>query len=487
MKTIIKYTILTLSLFFGTLSLNSCKSELEENPVSRYKLDNLTKEKIEALVIGAYEPLARSRGRLWESTLTRNLESMAEYSAVPAGSLDNYTKYTFEAVRDDGLNIWTTFYECIGKANLAIQTIEKDQTLSASVKDPFKAEAMFVRAICYYTMVRLWGAIPMRLRPIENSNDTALPLSDETTIYNQLINDLLVCEKTLPNKVADTKTGRATAGAAKLFLADIYLTLKDFQKARDKSKEVIDNNATYGYGLVSSLSTLYSPTIITHSEEVFAVKFSQQVGFGNFLPTYIADDRAAAAGLAARGIKAFGAKKVPLFDGWDRKDLRFAFNVYDSLVIGGVKLKANLIPGSNYFFGKYKDPGAVEETAAGNDFYLFRYADALLIFAEADNQLNGPTALAYEAVNQVRRRGYGLSQTQTSTLSDLPAGLSKQTFDDLVFRERGYEFMCEGKRWFDMKRTGRAAAIATAAGRPSPTRLNWFIPNAEIANNPLIK
>ena len=483
MKYLLKYTLIVGML----LNMAACSKQLEENPPARYGLGNLNKEKLEALIIGAYEPLARSRGRLWESTLMRNLETMAEYSAVPAGNLDNYTKYNFEAVRDDGQNIWTTFYECIGKANLAIQTIERDQVLSATVKDPFKSEALFVRAICYFTIVRLWGPVPMRLKPIENSNDTALPLSTEDAIYAQLISDLLICEKTLPDKVADTKAGRATAGAAKLFLSEIYLTRKDYTQARAKAKEVIDNRAKYGYALVTSLNTLYSPTLATHTEEVFAIKFSQQIGFGNFLPTYIADDRALAAGFAARGIKSFGAKKVPLFNDWDRKDLRFAFNVYDSLVIGGVKLKANLIPGSNYFFGKFKDPGAVEETAAGNDFYLYRYADALLIFAEADNQLNGPTAEAYDAVNQIRRRGYGLPITAVSAVADLPTGLAKDAFDDMVFRERGYEFMCEGKRWFDMKRTGKAAAIAVAAGRPAPTRMIWFIPNVEIANNPLIK
>jgi starch-binding outer membrane protein, SusD/RagB family len=298
----------------------------------------------------------------------------------------------------------------------------------------------------------------------------------------------LICEKNLPDKVTEAKAGRATAGAAKVFLADIYLTLKDYAKARDKAKEVIDNKAKYGYNLVASLSTLYSPTAATNSEEVFAIKFSQQVGFGSFIPAYIHDDRALAAGFAARGLRFMGvSSKAPLISEWDKKDLRFAFNLYDSLVINNVRVKANIIAGTNYFFGKYKDPGAPEETAAGNDFYLFRYADALLIYAEAENQLNGPTTAAYDAVNQIRRRGYGVSQTVANATVDLAAGLTKTQFDDLVFRERGYEFMCECKRWFDMKRTGKASAIAIAAGRPAPTRLIWFIPNIEIANNPLVK
>jgi starch-binding outer membrane protein, SusD/RagB family len=486
MKSLFKYImpICAVAMLFNAVS---CSKQLEENPPSRFKLDNLNKEKIEALIIGAYEPLARSRGRLWESSMMRAIEIMGEYGVPPVGALDNYTKYNFEPLRNDGQNPWITFYECIGRCNLAIQTIDNDKALAATVKDPFKSEAMFVRAICYYNLVRLWGPVPMRLKPILNSDDTALPLSDEATIYKQIIDDLLICEKNLPDKVIDAKAGRATAGAAKVFLADVYLTLKDFTKARDKAKEVIDNKAKYGYNLVASLNTLYSPTAATNSEEVFAVKFSQQVGFGSFIPAYIHDDRAFAAGFAARGLRFMGVSNPPLVKEWDRKDLRFSFNLYDSLVVNNVRVKANLLPGTSYFYGKYKDPGAPEETAAGNDFYLFRYADALLIYAETENQLNGPTAAAYDAVNQIRRRGYGVPITQASVVADLAAGLTKQQFDDLVFRERGYEFMAECKRWFDMVRTGRAAAIATAAGRPAPTRFTWYIPNIEIQNNPLIK
>jgi starch-binding outer membrane protein, SusD/RagB family len=487
MKSLFKYILPLLLLGMCSVNFTACKEQLEEEPLGRFKLEDLNKEKIEALILGAYEPLSRSRGRLWESSLMRSIEIMGEFAVPPVGALENYTKYNFEPLRNDGQNPWITFYDCIGRANLAIRIIENDQNLPAALKDPFKAEALFVRAICYYNLVRLWGPVPLRLKPILNSEDTALALSDEATIYKQILEDLLFCEQKLPDKVSDSKAGRATAGAAKVFLADVYLTQKDFVKARDKAKEVIDNRTKYGYALVPSLATLYSPTLPTHSEEVFAIKFSQQVGFGSFIPAYIHDDRAFAAGFAARGLRFMGVVATPLIKEWDRKDLRFAFNLYDSLVINNVKVRANLLPNNQYFFGKYKDPGAPEETAAGNDFYLFRYADALLIYAEAENQTNGPTAEAYNAINQVRRRGYGVSLTAASATADLPAGLSKERFDDLVFRERGYEFMCESKRWFDMKRTGRAAAIATAAGRPAPTRFNWFIPNIEIQNNPLAR
>jgi starch-binding outer membrane protein, SusD/RagB family len=145
--------------------------------------------------------------------------------------------------------------------------------------------------------------------------------------------------------------------------------------------------------------------------------------------------------------------------------------------------------------GKYKDPDAPIDTGNGNDFYLYRFADVLLIFAEAENKVNGPTAAAYNAINQVRRRGYGEPTNTPSATADLTAGLSQSVFDDMVFRERGYEFIGEDKRWFDMVRTNRVAqtingvnaVIKFPARKPVPTKLVFALPDVELQNNPLAK
>jgi hypothetical protein len=470
---------------------SSCEKLLEEIPPAKYQIATLNKPLLDAFVIGAYEPLSRSRGRLWESTLTRDVEGCAEYCQLPVGGGTNYMNYNFEPQRGDNTARWTTFYEAIGKANLIIKTIETDQTLAENVKAPFKAEALFVRSLCYWWLTRMFGSVPMRLTPIENSNDTALALSDQKTIIDQLLKDLAFCETNLPLKVTESNTGRATQGAAKMMLAEIYLWNKDYSNARTKSKEVIDNKAKYGYELVKTLETLYSASTPTNSEEIFAIKFSQQKALGSFLPTYAFEGRALQAGLAARGISALMVRNAPLIRDWDRKDLRRTWNLIDTISIAGVKIRANLIPNSSFMFGKYRDGAAPEETASGNDFYLYRFAEALLIFAECENQLNGPSAAAYDAVNQVRRRGYGFDITRANTISDFPIGLSKEKFDDLIFQERGYEFIYECKRWWDMIRTGRADALAKAAGKTptggSISRFTFFIPDIELTNNPLIK
>ena len=467
---------------------SGCKKQLEENPPARFAVTNLNASILNALVIGAYEPMVRSRGRLWESTLGWVVEGLGEYCRILSTNTNsNFANYNFTAYFDNMAAPWTTFYETIGKCNLLLQTIESDQQMATADKQVAKGEALFIRSTCYYWLVRLWGKVPMRLTPIQSSNDVGLPLSSIEAIYAQIIKDLQFAETVLPVKVSPAQAGRATVGAAKATLADIYLTLKDYPNARTKAKELIDNKGVYGYDLVTDLSILYSPTAATNSEDVFSLKFAQISGYGSFLPAYSAEDRAKAAGLAARGLFFLGVKKVPLVRDWDPRDKRRSFNLLDSVIISGVKVPAHLVDGYDYFFVKYQDPNAADEVGAGNDFYLFRYADALLIYAEAENQLNGPTAAAYDAINQVRRRGYGVPLASASAVADLPSGLSKLQFDDLIFRERGYEFFFENKRWFDMQRTGRAADLAVAAGKTAPATRYLIIPSVEVSNNPALR
>lgn len=467
---------------------------IQEDPNSDFILVDISEQSLDGLIIGAYEPLTRSRGRLWESIYSTFLEQCAEYSYSRLGLFNDLAINNFGNI-SEAFNgaMWSTFYESIGRANFIISSLEDNTVLPEDLKNQAIGEGRFIRAICYYHMVRTWGSVPLRTAPIANSDEVELGLSSIDDIYAQIIEDFQIAESSLPEVSLSSSAGRATQGAAKVALAEVYLTLGRYAEARDKAKEVIDNKGTFGYDLETSLETLFSASAPSNVEEVFAIKFAQLTGQGSFLPTYAADERAADAGLAARGLAFMHTyNTVPLIAEWDDADNRKSFNLYNEIVIDGETVPANIpVAATNniagdFFYGKYKDPDAPEETAGGNDFYLWRYADALLIFAEAENQVNGPTTDAYDAINQVRRRGYGVDINSTSVEADLPAGLSQTEFDDLVFTERGYEFFFECKRWFDLKRTGRWASVAVAAGKPEPTIDFWPIPAIETTNNPSV-
>ena len=485
----ISFTIL------GIFATTSCDDYLEEDPPSLVSLEEINEENLEGLVIGAYEPFTRSRGRIWETNFLIALTLLEESSRGGNNGLDLFAQYEFLPGTGayTGYNsAWPTLYEAIGRANILLSNLPENENVPDAQKQSAIGEASFVRAIAYYNLTRAWGSLPLRLIPISGTADVGQPLAPVDEIYNQIIEDLKVAEANLPDVTSNF--GRATAGAAKVALADVYLTRGQFQEARDKAKEVIDNASTYGYALLPVYSTIFSPTADTNSEDVFSLKFTQAIGQGNFINTNFAPakpaDFAKRAGIAARGLKRTGADaSSPLIANWDDNDLRKAWNIYDQIEIDGEILEplASDFPrDTEFYYGKYRDPNAVEETAAGNDFYLYRYADALLIFAEAENQVNGPTTEAYDAVNQIRRRAYGVDLTTADTSVDFPGNLSKEAFDDLLFRERGYEFMAEGKRWFDLVRTGRWATIIPEAGKPVPMQLTWEIPNSEIENNPAL-
>lgn len=142
-------------------------------------------------------------------------------------------------------------------------------------------------------------------------------------------------------------------------------------------------------------------------------------------------------------------------------------------------------------FGKFKDAAAPSSAAHGNDLPIYRFADALLIYAEAASQANGgPTALAVERLNQVHRRGYGVSSTTANATLDYKlANYNAATFRDLVLTERAYEFMSEAKRWFDMKPLGKVKELVKASRGVDVADLHllWPLPVQEIDKNPDIE
>ncbi len=478
MRKNLTYFILSILL---TIFFSGCENFLKEDPKSLVELDNLDESIVESLVIGMYEPLTRSRGRLWESHWGRTLLLLEEHSVARASGLNEVANYNYSASPLMLSAGWATIYEAIGNANTLIELLADYDSLSFNNYNQSLAEAEFVRAFCYFQLVRLYGEVPLRLIPVESAEDANISLSEIDEIYTQILSDLNAALSFLPNQTSDP--GRATSIAVKTMLADVYLTLGDYENARSITKEIIDNQDTYGYDLISTLDLLYSPTSPTNDEDIFSLKFSRVVGQGSFLAAYEAPLSYPEVA-AVRGFEDAGANMdAPLLRDWDDDDLRKSFNIYNTAIVDGEEISIDMAGNYTYLYGKHRDPDEPEETASGVDYYMYRYADVLLIYAEAENQINGPTASAYEAVNKIRRRAYGLAINIVDTVVDLPSGLSKESFDSLLFRERGYEFMFEGKRWYDLKRTGRWKTIIPQAGKDLPTTLYWPLPTSEILYN----
>ena len=468
---------LTILCFVPALFM-SCEDVLKEEPASLISMESLNEGTLEASILGVYESFSLSRGRTFDSRFLRFQELQAEYQWGRGGNRQSISNYDFSQSLADKATMWASFYKAISRANILIDLAAKSESISEEKKNYGIAEGRCLRAICHYQLVRMFGEVPLRMERVINKDQAGLGLSSIDDIYAAIISDLQFAEDNLPDK-ADP--GRATAGAAKAFLAEVYLTRGMFPEARDKAKEVIDHKADYGYDLVEDFSSLWSSTAATNSEDVFSAKYAQIVGFGNFHtdawaprePRVNGKNIGIAAGFASASAFESGnaSPASSLITGWDNQDIRHQYTLVDSLEVDGawykvipqvtrsIDLDGNGTPADErglYTFGKYRDPGSPGEFGSGNDFYLLRYADVLLIFAEAENQVSGPTPAAYAAINEVVRRAY------SGDASHDISGLSKQEFDDEVFKQRGYEFIQEGKSWFDIIRTERWSVISDA-------------------------
>ncbi|OZI05799.1 RagB/SusD family nutrient uptake outer membrane protein [Siphonobacter sp. BAB-5385] len=463
-------------------ALSSCQKTLQEVPVDRLTEENFYQTPTDArsAIYSIYDAL-RSTGYYGMIYLLEQ-EANTDY-ANGRGSYAFISEYQGL----DGTNIgrvegvWSQAYRAILRSNIALERIPAI-AMDETEKKGLLAEARFLRALVYYDLVRNWGGVPIRTSTTA-SND--VPRSSVDEVYKLILEDLTAAETDLPATPA--VAGRATSWAAKTLLADVYLTRQNWTQARDKAKEVMDGKA---YSLVpvttvADFEKIYGATVTTSSEDIFSLKYSSTGGQGFQYLLYIHAENTQYSPPGFRTI--YARQTFPLIANWDAKDLRKEFNIYGQYVNRTTGQIVTLPANEPYQFRKFKDPASVAANASGNDLPLFRYADVLLIYAEAASQAaSGPTPEAYQAVNQVRRRAYGADIATANAAVDY-AGLSAQAFREAVLQERAYEFMIEGKRWNDMKRLGVdqvKTIVQRAKGKTmKDSHVLWPIPKAELDNN----
>ncbi|MFD2934184.1 RagB/SusD family nutrient uptake outer membrane protein [Spirosoma flavum] len=468
------------------LALPGCKDVLTEVPRANLSQANFYQSRADLIAgLNAVYSIMRN-GNYYGTNYPAQLEGLTDY-LISRGTQTPVSEYQGL----DGTNIartnaiWGQIYQAINGANIILKTAPGIAMADAD-RNPILGEARFLRALNYYNLIRNYAAVPIHTEPTEDLNQLGGKRQPVAEVYKVIITDLLEAEKTLP---ATTKEiGRPTLWAAKTLLADVYLTNERWAEARDKADEVILSKA---YSLVEvkvsdDFERLYGASLVTTTEEIFYLKYAQLAtqGWNYVAYLYPADNPNAPGGVRAH----FSKPDLPLIKNWDDKDLRKSFNLF-STYPNRAGVLTSLPAAEPLGFRKYKDPNAVN---VGSDCPILRYADALLIYAEAASQAgSGPTPLALERLNMVHRRAYGYPSTTASPVDLLATGLTATAFRELVLTERAYEFMLEFKRWHDLKRLGTdrlKAIIKAAKGKDVATaHLLWPIPIQEIDNNPDIE
>lgn len=474
---------------------SACSDFLDEEDASNFTTDTyFTKaEHAQSAVNGIYEPLVPITSSGFGGGTWMMLEFATGLANTSLGQATNiYLVKDLINNSDNGYgsNYWTEYYTGISRANLAIEKIP-DINMDETEKQKYLGEAKFLRAYYYFGLVRMFGHIPLITSSVDLSSEQlyAEQASPEA-IYDLIVSDLTDAENSgLPWRDA---SGRVSKGAVKTLLADVYLTMAGYplqktgyyQLAADKAKEVIDSGE---FTLFDSYDDLHDPETKNTGEYIFMTQFAANIQSGNWQPGILPYNL---------GISAYSAQTGGIFstnefvDSYETGDKRaeekqFYFTSYSLEADRNDSI--NL--GAPYIFKLFDVLANKESAQSALNWSRYRYADVLLIYAEAVNEAQaGPTSEAYDAINQIRRR---------AELEDL-AGLSQDAFRDEVRTERIHELSFENKTWYDMVRWRKAYNPETNQLEDfvghnfsylpnkalTARELLFPIPTAEMQNNP---
>lgn len=333
-------------------------------------------------------------------------------------------------------NFWRDSYKAIASANMVISRIG-GSLVSAETQKVFINEAKFIRALCYFNMVRIFGGVPLYDKEIVDFNETyRIRRSSVDEVYTLIIQDLIDAQN-IDNERNSTQAamagGKVNSTAVKALLGKVYLFKHDYANAITTLTNIIGKD----YRLLDNPADLYNPETPINDEVIFAINYERVDGQNNlsafnFLPKY------------SKGI-------LPLIQGSDNGD--GMHNIEDVLVssFDPADKRAALIgtwmEGATkyYYTTKYLDLGTTPTpNNSSADFIFLRYADVLLMMADALNQTD-KTDDAYQYVNDVRER---------AGLANLPEGFNKEQMNNALAQERQKEFLCEADRWFDLSFRG---------------------------------
>lgn len=375
------------------------------------------------------------------------------------------------------LPLWTDLWQIIERANIVLENLPK-VPMTAAHKDAVTGEALFLRAYVMFMLVDLWGPIPIKLTATAGANDVARARQPIKDVYAQILSDMTAAEKLVPT-TADPQYGGAAYPAKTTIegiLARVCLTmagepLKDvskYQDAKDWAQKVVSSgehrlNPDYTDIFIKLASDQYDKKESMWEIDLVGGSGSSEGG----LIGYLSGIPGGALQFGLSNGEIHTTRKLYNLYGATSNDKRRDWNcstfAYKNTTTTGADADKTFFTATQIYdrwdakFRNNYQPYAIKVLSVGGvNFPLLRYADVMLMLAEAENQLNGPTALAYSMINQVRARAYGklLPGATNPTEADLPAGLDKLSFLKEIQDERCRELVSEALRRHDLIRWG---------------------------------
>jgi len=418
-------------LFAGIVS---CTKNLREEPISFVSPDKFynSPQQVES----AY---AASMNFLWDYW------SGYSYGYGSFINDDQYYGGDLNISSSNGSDLWSAHYSAILNINTALHAIKSGNVKNATQEDLdlLIGQARFLRAYNYFMLVRMFGGVPLITDETPDPVANPLPRASVAEVYDLIVSDFTDAAAKLPSSWSDAP-GKPTRGAAKGLLAKAYLTMstaplnatENYAKAAATALEVIQSG---DYSLVTNVSDVFN----------LSNKYGPEMMW-SFNSSY--DD-------VATDPQIWAPENM---DGWGDASVEPAFeqqfpeqprkNAYLITELNGVHYTDWDVQHTPYirkFLNISKDD--FDSYSSTINFPIIRYADVLLIYAEAANMANGsPTQEAVDAVNQVIDRANGYVANPAEPL--LTTAMSKEAFDDAVIEERNLELCFEFDRWFDLIR-----------------------------------
>ncbi len=459
------FTLLILAVF-GCADI-----DLEENPPSLLNPKSFytTETEFEAALAGTFRPLY-SGWSGFDYGYPLIMTSGAEDVRSDAGIFKDLDRLSANDSDQSISNVWRILYQSISNANAIIGNVTNAQGISKQRLGELEGQAKFIRAFNFFFLVRWFGEV--QLTTFENQTFIDdLKQSSVKDIYASIIADLKDAETKLPDSFSER--GRPTKGAAKALLAKVYLTMagwpledtSNYALARDKAKEVIDE---MNYSLEPNFADLWkAENRLTNKEFIFAF-YGSTASDGISASHMHTASRFWGNGEGGWGDFHSEERFYDLFPDGPRKDATFTTVFAD----GTSYVDAGVQP----YMAKYRDGGETVGNNGEGFNVMMRYADVLLIYAEAANMAeSGPSVKATEYVNMVRRRANGLDVNTPDASVDLPSGMSQLDFDKAVIAERNWELAFELNRWFDLVRKKMVVEVNQAV-HPNVSINNRLLP-----------
>lgn len=432
----------------AAMAFSSCNDFIDLKPIDFPTEETFYKDVkgLEGAIIGIYDELQSNDqyGAKFMTLMEVRGDNVKNDNSGASGGITYQIEVFTETPANSNLSgSWLSLYKTIYRCNLVLQNLENVQ-MTEEQRAQIAGQASFVRALCYFNLVRLWGAVPVITKTQTVAEARSNKRAAVTEVYDLIIKDLAVA-KGLPEVWPESERGRATSYAARALLAKVYLYMKDYQEVVNELTPVIEAiHAKRDLALVPMPQT-FPNDLKTSKDIIFAVQY----------------------------LKGGVGESAHQNNRYRNNDNGNIISLEQSEFESNADNRKALVAptGSGKRPGKFNAPATNNETSA--DFPVLRCAEVMLMYAEAANELSAsPGQDALDALNAVRTN----ADLPGKTLAELS---TKDLFRQAVYKERRLELALECDRWFDIVRTGQMATVFPGI---SAYRQLYPVPQTEIEN-----